>query len=149
MTIKSSEGNQLVTGMKKEGNSMRYSRQRKLVLKKVSLLCDHPTAEEIYEAASRESPGLSLGTVYRNLNVLADAKKIRRVSVPGHADRFDHTLREHSHMYCTCCGSVSDVELDDAALLKVIEQGAGKIQDYSLTVFGLCSECRCHAHAEY
>ncbi len=121
---------------------MRYSRQRELVLKKVAALDDHPTAEEIYEIASRESPGLSLGTVYRNLNVLADAKRIRRVSVPGHADRFDHTLREHSHMYCARCGSVTDVELDDTALLRIIEAGAGKIEDYSLTLFGVCGACR-------
>ena len=121
---------------------MRYSRQRELVLKKVAALDDHPTAEEIYEIASRESPGISLGTVYRNLNVLADARKIRRVSVPGRADRFDHTLRQHSHLYCTCCGSVTDVELDDAALLEIMRRGAGEITDYSLTLFGVCEKCR-------
>ena len=33
-----------------------------------------------------------LGTVYRNLNSLVDAGRVRRVSIPGKADRFDHTL---------------------------------------------------------
>jgi Fe2+ or Zn2+ uptake regulation protein len=120
---------------------MRYSRQRELIFKKVAALSDHPTAEEIYDVASRESPGLSLGTVYRNLNVLADAGKIRRVSVPGHADRFDHTLRQHSHLYCTRCGSVTDVQLDDDALMRIIRDGAAGAEDYSLTLFGLCPEC--------
>ena len=46
---------------------MRYSKQRELVLQKVEQLCDHPTAEEIFDLAARECPGLSLGTVYRNL----------------------------------------------------------------------------------
>ena len=49
---------------------MRYSKQRELVLQKVEQLCDHPTAEEIYDEAIKECPGLSLGTVYRNLNSL-------------------------------------------------------------------------------
>ena len=49
---------------------MRYSKQRELVLQKVEQLCDHPTAEEIFDLAARECPGLSLGTVYRNLNSL-------------------------------------------------------------------------------
>ena len=52
---------------------MRYSKQRELVLQKVEQLCDHPTAEEIFDLAAKECPGLSLGTVYRNLNSLVDA----------------------------------------------------------------------------
>ena len=75
---------------------MRYSKQRELVMQTVQNLCDHPTAEEIYDAAVKECPGLSLGTVYRNLNSLVDAGRVRRVSIPGKADRFDHTLPWHS-----------------------------------------------------
>ena len=33
---------------------MRYSKQRELVLQKVEQLCDHPTAEEIYDEAIKE-----------------------------------------------------------------------------------------------
>ena len=93
---------------------MRYSKQRELVLQKVEQLCDHPTAEEIFDLAARECPGLSLGTVYRNLNSLVDAGRVRRVSIPGKADRFDHTLGWHSHLYCNCCGSVVDADVDEA-----------------------------------
>ena len=52
---------------------MRYSKQRELVMQQVEQLHDHPTAEEIYQNALRECPGLSLGTVYRNLNSLVEA----------------------------------------------------------------------------
>ena len=75
---------------------MRYSKQRELVLHTVEQLCDHPTAEEIFDKAAPECPGLSLGTVYRNLNSLVEAGMVRRVSIPGRADRFDHTLCWHS-----------------------------------------------------
>ena len=85
---------------------MRYSKQRELVMQTVERLCDHPTAEEIYDKAAQECPNLSLGTVYRNLNSLVEAGRVRRVSIPGKADRFDHTLPWHSHLYCTVCGSV-------------------------------------------
>ena len=67
---------------------MRYSKQRELVLRTVEQLCDHPTAEEIFDKAAPECPGLSLGTVYRNLNSLVEAGMVRRVSIPGRADRF-------------------------------------------------------------
>ena len=66
---------------------MRYSKQRELVLRTVEQLCDHPTAEEIFDKAAPECPGLSLGTVYRNLNSLVEAGMVRRVSIPGRADR--------------------------------------------------------------
>lgn len=121
---------------------MRYSRQRELILKKVNAMDNHPTAEEIYEAAGKESPGLSLGTVYRNLNMLADAGMVRRVSIPGKADRFDHTLRQHSHRYCMSCGCVEDVALDDEAIMGIVKQGDETTVDYSLVVFGTCDACR-------
>ena len=92
---------------------MRYSKQRELVMQTVENLCDHPTAEEIYDTAAKECPGLSLGTVYRNLNSLVEAGRVRRVSIPGQADRFDHTLAWHSHLYCTVCGGVTDAEVDE------------------------------------
>ena len=85
---------------------MRYSKQRELVLRTVEQLCDHPTAEEIFDKAAPECPGLSLGTGFRNLNSLVEAGMVRRVSIPGRADRFDHTLCWHSHLYCTACGGV-------------------------------------------
>ena len=32
---------------------MRYSKQRELVMQTVQELCDHPTAEEIYDTAAK------------------------------------------------------------------------------------------------
>ena len=100
----------------------------------VQQLCDHPTAEEIYDKAAQECPNLSLGTVYRNLNSLVEAGRVRRVSIPGKADRFDHTLPWHSHLYCTVCGGVTDADgragsedrkTGDGAGQKPEGQGAG------------------------
>ena len=62
---------------------MRYSRQRELVLRQVQNRCDHPTADDIYSGHPRGLPGLSLGTVYRNLNGLVEMGRVRRVSIPG------------------------------------------------------------------
>jgi len=121
---------------------MRYSKQRELILKKVAALDDHPTAEEIHRVASEDCPGLSLGTVYRNLNSLAEAGLVRKVAVPGGADRFDHTLCQHSHFCCTRCGGVTDAELDEQALMRLIGEGEQQAVGYELTLFGLCRACR-------
>lgn len=114
---------------------MRYSKQRELVLQKVEQLCDHPTAEEIFDLAARECPGLSLGTVYRNLNSLVDAGRVRRVSIPGKADRFDHTLGWHSHLYCNCCGSVVDADVDEKQVMKLVRRASCRTAPWC------CSAC--------
>ena len=109
---------------------MRYSRQRELVMRQVQSRCDHPTADEIYTAVRDDCPGLSLGTVYRNLNGLVEAGRVRRVSVPGQADRFDRTLADH-------------VQLDKAPLDEMIASRPElAIEGYALTLYGVCSACR-------
>lgn len=120
---------------------MRYSKQRELVRRKVEALCTHPTAEEIYDAAVKECPGLSLGTVYRNLNSLCEAGQVRRVPIPGRADRFDHTLAWHSHMYCTACGRVVDVDLDEQSLLELLRGTKGEVRSCEMVLFGVCEDC--------
>ena len=123
---------------------MRYSKQRELVMQTVQQLCDHPTAEEIYDKAAQECPNLSLGTVYRNLNSLVEAGRVRRVSIPGKADRFDHTLGDHAHAYCEVCGSVTDVLPQALPMLQeALKGGCGfQVHQMNLVLEGVCPECQ-------
>ncbi|WP_353935158.1 transcriptional repressor, partial [uncultured Treponema sp.] len=61
---------------------------------------NHATADEIFAEVIKQNPHISRGTVYRNLNKLAQAGKIKKVSVPEGADRFDHMTIEHYHIRC-------------------------------------------------
>lgn len=88
---------------------MKYSRQRELILDVVRHSDDHPTADTIYARVRAQDPKVSLGTVYRNLNLLCENGRLLKVPIPGASDRFDHTLVDHAHAYCTQCGSVTDV----------------------------------------
>ena len=58
---------------------MKYSKQRELILKTLQENVIHPTADEIYHLARKEMPSLSLATVYRNLNQLAENNVIRKI----------------------------------------------------------------------
>ena len=45
--------------------------QRKVIVDELRKLKCHPTADELYEVVRRKLPRISLGTVYRNLEVLS------------------------------------------------------------------------------
>lgn len=121
----------------------RNTRQRRLVLDAVRARCDHPGAEQIYLDVIAIDDKISRGTVYRNLNFLAQNGELLHVKLPG-ADRFDCRLDFHYHLLCTGCGAVCDVplsyhpELDQEATEKT-----GYAVERHHTIFeGLCPGCR-------
>ena len=120
---------------------MKYSRQRELIRQAVTEHPVHPTADAVYAMVREREPNISLGTVYRNLNSLVDAGRVRRVSIPGKADRFDHTLSWHSHLYCNCCGGVVDADVDEKQVMKLVRSQKGVVQDCAVVLFGLCEAC--------
>lgn len=88
----------------------RNTKQRQIILAAVQSRCDHPNAEQIFRQVRETDPKISLGTVYRNLAILAEEGKILDIRLAG-ADRFDLTTMPHDHFYCEVCGSVSDIRL--------------------------------------
>ena len=72
---------------------------------------------------------------------------VRRVSIPGKADRFDHTLPWHSHLYCTVCGSVTDAEVDEKQVMKLVKNQKGYVQDCAVVLIGVCEVC-CEKQAQ-
>ena len=125
----------------------RMTHQRNVILEEVQKGPPHPTADEIYERVRKRLPRISLGTVYRNLDVLATCGLIRKLE-PGQSQmRFEAETTEHYHTVCTRCGKIEDAPIepsDDA--LEVLEKALGKLTRYGifghkLEFLGLCKEC--------
>ena len=122
---------------------MNYSWQRQLILETVKESCAHLTAAQVYERAVKQCPRLSLGTVYRNLNQLSELGMLRRVGVPGEADRFDAELPVHQHLYCRRCKQVFNLNVPGAPIEEMIARCEGiRAETYNLIVTGLCPACR-------
>ena len=120
---------------------MKYSRQRELIRETVNQAAGHPTADAVYQLVRQKEPTISLATVYRNLNQLAENHMIRRVVVPGDSDHFDRTLEYHEHMICTGCGSVVDV-WPAQPLAEQFRSFLGvRCTGYELVLYGLCPAC--------
>lgn len=117
--------------------------QRTLTLQAVQRLHDHPTADEVYEEVSAEYPSISRGTVYRNLNQLAEDGFISERKVPGGADRFDHSTTDHYHVRCVQCGRIYDVDMDFISDLEgsIRDSHGFRFLGYDLMFKGICPSC--------
>ena len=98
----------------------------------------HPTAQDVFDAVRVEMPNISLATVYRNLNELADAGEIMRIAVPGRPDRFDQLFEPHDHLVCLACGCIVDIPLISH---RAIAPKGCIISYCKLTAYGYCSWC--------
>lgn len=119
----------------------RYSRQRELIYQQVCDRHDHPTAEMVYASLKPLHPNLSLGTVYRNLHLLAKEGKLVRMPFP--VERFDSDLHRHCHFCCERCGGVKDVDLPyreemDTDAARLLGHAVAR---HSVVFYGLCPDC--------
>lgn len=123
--------------------AVKYSRQRQHIYNFLMSRKDHPTADVVYQNVRQEYPNISLGTVYRNLTLLADRGEIMRLQVGDGADHFDADTSRHCHFVCSDCGDVSDLQLDgmDEMLIKARHCFAGRIERQSTCFYGVCEKC--------
>ena len=120
------------------------TKQRRVIFEELKKLDSHPTANEVYEMARVRLPRISLGTVYRNLEILSEYGMIRKLELGGTQKRFDGNLGNHYHVRCIRCGSIEDVPLEPLA---TIENAIRRVSDYEiigsrLEFIGVCPQCK-------
>ena len=92
--------------------TVRYSKQREAILLDLQSRFDHPTADQVYSSLKRTHPGLSLGTVYRNLGFLEQNEQIRKLDIGDGTVRYDGNINPHIHFICSnCCHTIIDLPL--------------------------------------
>jgi len=120
------------------------TKQRRIILEELCKLKNHPTADEMYQILRKRMPRISLGTVYRNLEVLSENGMIQKIDVGGTQKRFDGNANIHYHIRCLKCNRVDDIDVDPD---RTIEERARKVTDFAVlrhhTEFlGLCPRCQ-------
>lgn len=123
--------------------TLKFSRQRESIKEYLQHTAEHPTADMVYENIRKIYPNISLGTVYRNLALLADLGEARKVTGIDGADRYDGNTVPHNHFICTRCGSVIDLEMEDISSIQdhAARNFDGKIEGFSVNFFGVCGNC--------
>jgi Fur family ferric uptake transcriptional regulator len=122
----------------------RNTRQRQILLEELRKVTSHPTAAEVYELVRARLPHVSLGTVYRNLDLLARAHTIDKLSWSGGEARFDGNVTPHDHFRCVGCGRVDDAPGDPLAVGPPSDHDLRgyEVLGHRLEYFGLCPRCR-------
>ena len=117
------------------------SKKRNAIYEVLCSTKEHPTAEWVYNRLKPDIPDLSLGTVYRNLNLLSDDGIIFKLPLP--VERFDGFTNPHPHLICSGCGSVHDLKIDyDSGLDQLASESCGyQIQRHESFFLGLCPGC--------
>lgn len=123
---------------------LRITKQRRIILEELRRADFHPSADELYGKVRRRLPRVSLGTVYRNLELLSSGGVIRRIETAGGKMRFDGMAEPHCHIHCRLCGRVADIEVKTLPdLRKLISNPGGfLVTGHWLEFTGFCLRCR-------
>lgn len=127
-----------------EDTSLRMTKQRQVILEELRSVTSHPTADDMYDMVRRRLPNVSLGTVYRNLEILAESGVVQKLDIGGTKKRFDGNVGVHCHLRCTQCGRVDDFPLETGVDL---DELAAAMTDYTilrhrLEFVGICPNCQ-------
>lgn len=122
---------------------LRMTQQRRIILEELRKENSHPTADVLYEMVRKRLPHISLGTVYRNLEVLTALGQIQTLELGGSQKRYDGVPEKHYHIRCIHCDRVDDAPIAPLNSLEDKLYGATvyTIMGHRLEFMGLCPEC--------
>lgn len=123
--------------------NIKHSRQRDAIVNFLSERKDHPTADVIYNNIKKEYPKISLGTVYRNLSLLAELGEIQKISCGDGVEHFDADTSPHNHFICKNCKSVIDLKMDNIEFISTLASNSfnGIIEGHKTFFYGICPQC--------
>jgi Fur family transcriptional regulator, peroxide stress response regulator len=121
----------------------RKSGQLERIFNLISTSKSHPTALSIYEILRKKTPNISLGNIYRNLNVLIEEKRIVPRKFGDNTEHYDAITAIHYHFVCEKCGTISDFEMPIQEIVTKKAQEICKhiIKEHSIQFFGICESC--------
>lgn len=129
--------NMILKTIKDKG--LKITPQRQLIGEVLDGNKTHPSAEDVHKKVSKIAPTVSIATVYKTLNSLADLGVIQRLDVGDGKAHFDPDITPHSHFVCLNCKKIFDISVsvplpDFGKEFKVVKAQA--------VYYGYCKECQ-------
>ena len=125
-----------------DAHRMRKTTERYAILNRILEITGHFTIEALQQLLDGDGFMVSRSTVYNTVELLMDAKILRRHVFEGMQAQYERITLPHTHLICTTCGKVKEVkDTNFAAFMNARRFNAFNADHYSLYVYGTCSTC--------
>ena len=130
-----------------KNNTLKFTKQRELILKFLYENDEHFTPGEIYMQLKKEHPEINIGiaTVYRTLTLLEDSGIASSISFGTQGKKYELGLKKHhDHLICTSCGDIIEFfdEIIEDEQEKIAKKFNFKMTDHTMKIVGLCEKCQ-------
>lgn len=135
----------MVQGIIDRKSNRRNTKQRQLILEIIERAGEHIDAEQIYERVRQLSPGISLSTVYRNLQLFTNAGLLVAHQFTGMRRRYEIATRSrHHHLMCIGCGRIFEFSCpsSDGLRTRITKEKGFRVTDAEVRLVGYCPECQ-------
>ena len=122
----------------------KHFRKRDAILQELRMTKVHPSAETLFQMLKPVIPDLSIGTVYRNLNLFKEQGLAISVATVKGVERFDGNTKPHIHFICDDCGAVIDLEtmeIPESLSAAAGQCSGGEVSGCNLSFNGKCRAC--------
>lgn len=123
-------------------NNLKVTPQRTAMLDVIEKT-GHIDVDHLYEILRTAFAGISLATVYKNVNQMYETGILEAIKVPKHKLRYEIAKAPHIHLACDVCGSVIDMHQCLDQLIDSAEAKSGyQLQQSNVVLNGVCPDCQ-------
>jgi len=116
---------------------------QRLAILDIIFLSGHINIDTLYDKVKSKFSSISLATIYKNINAMTKNLLLLEVKLPNEKAVFEIVKADHSHLLCTKCGEVMDVDIDTD---KIMNETSSKynfnINHSDLVFSGNCQACQ-------
>jgi Fur family ferric uptake transcriptional regulator len=128
-------------------NTLKFTKQRELILKFLYENDDHFTPEDLYMLLKKEHPDTNMGiaTVYRTLTLLEEEGMASSISFGTQGKKYELGLKKHhDHLICTACGDITEFldEIIEEQQEEIAKKFNFQMTNHTMKIVGLCKNCQ-------
>jgi Fur family transcriptional regulator, ferric uptake regulator len=125
---------------------LRMTSQRRTIFYAVFRIHGHVDAEELYAILKKEDISVSRASVYRSLDLFAEAGLVKPIRLGGKQRLYEHVHQgeHHDHLFCEKCGQIIEFfspEIEELQT-KVCNEKIFEPLRHTMVIQGICSKCK-------
>ncbi|MBI4688593.1 MAG: transcriptional repressor [Nitrospirae bacterium] len=121
---------------------LKLTPQRLAILSYLDGNKEHPSAEDIYKAMSKDFPTMSFATVYNTLETLRDKGGVLELTIDPNKKRYDPNTAAHHHLICMKCKRIIDIHKEFSLNIPdEMTEGFDLVGNH-VELYGICPKCK-------